>query len=287
LVPNDSLEITAEEVEDAGTRAVITAASAGDLVMIRDAESVLGEAANAARALQRVFETKQKRVVFNGQQYLEFEDWQTIARFYGCTARNVWSRYVQLGREIGFEARAEVVRSDGVVIGAGEGLCLKSERNWVAKPLPQLRSMAQTRAGSRALQSVFRWVAVLAGYQGTPAEELGDEDMGSRAKQRAVAEEKIKSLSIDRMVLEFEDLKRRLILHEPSEGDGEKAYYDILSVFGVEHSNDKRFMRQPDLARECYKAMSSQARQWEARSSPEEGLFPAGPATERIHRDDG
>ena len=41
-----------------------------------------------------------------------------------------------------------------------------------AKPLFQLRSMAQTRAEAKALKGVFSWVVVLAGYQPTPAEEM-------------------------------------------------------------------------------------------------------------------
>jgi len=39
-------------------------------------------------------------------------------------------------------------------------------------PLFQLRSMAQTRAHSKALSQVLKFVPVLAGYQPTPAEEL-------------------------------------------------------------------------------------------------------------------
>jgi hypothetical protein len=42
----------------------------------------------------------------------------------------------------------------------------------VAKPLFQLRSMAQTRACAKALRSIFAWVVVLAGYKPTPAEEM-------------------------------------------------------------------------------------------------------------------
>jgi len=34
--------------------------------------------------------------------------------------------------------------------------------------------MAQTRAGAKALRNVLAWVAVLAGYKPTPAEEITD-----------------------------------------------------------------------------------------------------------------
>jgi hypothetical protein len=42
----------------------------------------------------------------------------------------------------------------------------------VLVPWFQLASMAQTRAGAKALRNAFAWVVVLAGYQPTPAEEM-------------------------------------------------------------------------------------------------------------------
>lgn len=51
----------------------------------------------------------------------------------------------------------------------------KKERTLIGEekvPLFQLRSMAQTRATAKVLSNVLRWVPVLAGYRGTPAEEL-------------------------------------------------------------------------------------------------------------------
>jgi hypothetical protein len=43
-------------------------------------------------------------------------------------------------------------------------------------PLFQLRSMAQTRALAKVLANVLRWVPVLAGYKGTPAEEMSGDN---------------------------------------------------------------------------------------------------------------
>jgi hypothetical protein len=49
---------------------------------------------------------------------------------------------------------------------------MDDESKWSDKPLYQLRSMAQTRAQAKALRGVLAWVAVLAGYNPTPAEEM-------------------------------------------------------------------------------------------------------------------
>src|SRR5678816_2244550 len=55
----------------------------------------------------------------------------------------------------------------------------KKERVLVGEegvPSFQLRSMAQTRAASKALRNALAWVVVLAGYRPTPAEELPQVD---------------------------------------------------------------------------------------------------------------
>jgi hypothetical protein len=64
------------------------------------------------------------------------------------------------------------VTVDGRVIGAGEAMCTRSERNWSRRDTFALRSMAQTRACSRALRTVLAFVMVLAGKETTPAEEM-------------------------------------------------------------------------------------------------------------------
>lgn len=139
----------------------------------RNPQDVLNDALNAAKSLQQVIRGKKKPVIFNGEQYLEFEDWQTCARFYGLSVKVISTNFVQFGEVQGWEAKAEVLRNaDGAVISAADSMCLNDEPNWSKKPLFQLRSMAQTRACAKALRNVLAWVAVLAGFKPTPAEEM-------------------------------------------------------------------------------------------------------------------
>lgn len=170
---------------------------------------ILEQAMVAAKALKEVLDKKEKPVVFNGEQYLEFEDWQTLARFYGYTVQIRNTSYVQFGSVGGFEAAADVLNvKNGQVVSSAEAMCLNDEENWgmvpeykwqdvldaegkniwddkkkryraervligeKPKPLFQLRSMAQTRACAKALRNVLAWVVVLAGYRPTPAEEM-------------------------------------------------------------------------------------------------------------------
>jgi hypothetical protein len=161
-----------------------------DLQVSRAPEIVLEEARKAAKALQDVIESKPKKVVLNGKTYLTFEDWQTVGRFYGVSVGVESTKYIEFGDVKGFEARAfAVVTSTGVHISAAEGMCLNDETNWQSKPLFQLRSMAQTRACAKAFRNVLAFVPVLAGYEGTPAEEMVER--GSQEAADAVATRKI------------------------------------------------------------------------------------------------
>jgi hypothetical protein len=143
-----------------------------DLSITRAPVKVLEEARGAAKALKDVVSKKNKPVILNGEQYLEFEDWQTLGRFYGVTAKVISTAHIDYGRAQGFEAKAIALRLDGTEISAAEAMCLSDEPNWRGKPLFQLRSMAQTRACAKALRNVLAWVVVLAGYKPTPAEEM-------------------------------------------------------------------------------------------------------------------
>lgn len=163
MTPNDDKE---------HTTALVTV-EAGDLTMARAPQVVLEEARQAARALKDVIDSKPKKVTINNKVYLEIEDWITLGRFYGVTAKVLSTTPVTFGEAIGFECHAAAIRSvDGMELSAADSMCLNDEARWRDRPLFQLRSMAQTRACAKALSQVLRWVPVLAGYAGTPAEEM-------------------------------------------------------------------------------------------------------------------
>lgn len=150
-------------------------ATGEDIVVSRPPDIVLAEAQRAAKALSDVVSKKKKPIIMQGEQYLEFEDWQTVGKFYGITAKVISTEYIEYGDAKGFQARAAAIRTtDGMEISAAEAMCLNDEANWKGKPLFQLRSMAQTRACAKALRNVLAWVVVLAGYRPTPAEEIQD-----------------------------------------------------------------------------------------------------------------
>lgn len=133
---------------------------------------ILAEAQRAAKALKEVIERKPRPVKFNGEHYLEFEDWQTVGQFYGYAVKTGEAVPVDILGVPGAKAVALLYDRTGTVVGGAEAYCLRDEGNWKTKPWFQLASMAQTRAGAKALRNRLAWVVVLAGYRPTPAEEL-------------------------------------------------------------------------------------------------------------------
>jgi hypothetical protein len=71
-----------------------------------------------------------------------------------------------------WESCVEVKTAAGVVVGREEGMCSRSELQWMQKPDPAVKSMASTRAASRAFRASLGWVVAIAGYNPTPAEEM-------------------------------------------------------------------------------------------------------------------
>jgi hypothetical protein len=100
-------------------------------VMIRKPKEILAEAAHAAQSLTEWMKNKLKPVIFNGEQYPEFEDWQLCGKFYHLTAKVVWTRPVQFGDVQGFEAGADCIDIlSGQVVSSAESMCLNDEEKW-------------------------------------------------------------------------------------------------------------------------------------------------------------
>lgn len=181
------LEGTYVTAEDVKPTALAVMPPSMPLAIQRNPQEVLNEAREAAKVLIEMVKAKPKPFMLHGDIYLQFEDWQTVGRFYGATVKVTETKFIELGTVKGFEARAVVLDKNGLEVSGAEAMCLDDEKNWKAKPLFQLKSMAQTRASAKALRNVFAWVVVLAGYKPTPAEEM-DGVRGSKAQDEAPLE---------------------------------------------------------------------------------------------------
>lgn len=140
-----------------------------------DPKEIVKEASKAAKVLMDIVSKNKWAVQIQGKKYLQFEAWQTLGKFYGYTVRVEEAKHVEFGNIAGFEARAVVLDGQGREIGGAESICMNDEPTWKNRPLYALKSMAQTRASAKALRHILAWVAVLAGYAATPAEEVPPE----------------------------------------------------------------------------------------------------------------
>lgn len=131
-------------------------------------------------------------------EHIQYEGWQTAGKFYGYTVKTGDVESVEIAGVQGFKAYATVVNeTTGVVVGGAEAYCMRDEYNWKAKPVFQLASMAQTRAGSKALRQILGFVVALAGYSPTPAEEV--DNLLNKEVTQPIAPTKVepRSLSMD------------------------------------------------------------------------------------------
>ena len=133
---------------------------------------IVNRAMEAAKELQKIVDNRDKKLIVNGKQYLFFEDWQTLGKFDRTTAKIINTEEIYRDNKLlGFLARAVAIKDD-IEISAADAECCFDEENWKNKPRFQLRSMAQTRACAKALRNCLAFVAVLAKYEPTPAEEM-------------------------------------------------------------------------------------------------------------------
>jgi hypothetical protein len=162
---SESKELVPLEAQ-AVTLGVIQANKPADLVRA---------ATEAANALASVIESKKLYNSISGRRYTRVEGWTTLAAMLGCLPREV----SVVRRENGtYEATVELARmTDGVVLTRASAECGMDEKTWANRADYARRSMAVTRATSKACRLAFSWVMVLAGFEATPSEEIpADED---------------------------------------------------------------------------------------------------------------
>jgi len=135
-------------------------------------ERLIEFASRMATALADVVDRQHLYQVISGRKYPMVEAWMTIARMDGVVAREASN---PVRRDDGsYEAIVELIRlSDGMPIGRASAICgTPDDRPWSQRSEPNRRSMAVTRATSRAMRQQYSWIMALAGYEPTPAEEM-------------------------------------------------------------------------------------------------------------------
>jgi hypothetical protein len=133
-----------------------------------DPVAVVEQSSKIASALADVIRSKQLSKRIGQKDHVLVEGWCLLGSMLGVFPVVEWTRPV----EGGWEARVEARTLNGQVVGAAEAECLRSENTWKTRDDYALRSMAQTRAVSKALRGPLGFIVQLAGYNATPAEEM-------------------------------------------------------------------------------------------------------------------
>tara|TARA_R100001530_G_scaffold133737_1_gene107580 strand:+ start:736 stop:1503 length:768 start_codon:yes stop_codon:yes gene_type:complete len=168
--------------------------SQGDVAIVElTPREQVEKASEMAVVLQDVVKQGGLSTSFGGKkEHIFYEGWQTLGEFFNCSAVVEWTKSMwHNDKIIGWEARANIVNSQGQIVSSCEAMCAKDEKNWKDRDSYALRSMAQTRACSKAFRQKFSWVAVLAGYSATPAEEMSfDFVQEESARKKAMGKKK-------------------------------------------------------------------------------------------------
>jgi hypothetical protein len=179
-VNTDIIEGESRELEP--IRALVVAQPGQALVSLPadGPDDMIQRASRLATALSAVVERQRLYATINGKKFPQVEAWMTIGRMDNVVAREAEP---PVRHEDGsYEGFAELIRlSDGMVIGRASALCgTPDDKPWASRSEPARRSMAVTRATSRAFRQQYSWIMALAGYEATPAEEMPHEP-GERA----------------------------------------------------------------------------------------------------------
>ena len=173
-------------------------------------------------------------------EHVQYEGWQTAGKFYGYSVKTHGAEFIEVGGVSGFKAKATVVNeATGIEIGGAEAFCMRDEPNWKNKPTFQLASMAQTRAGSKALRQVLGFVVALSGYNPTPAEEMEGEVIETKPEPKdSSGDQDVKRYSLDNTLATEKQVKAIFAIGKSQGSDPEHVKNEVKEMYGLTSFND-------------------------------------------------
>lgn len=182
-------EVVAEREQEESQALVVAQQATATLFRTDDPLEIIERATRIADKLTDVLTRQNLTTRIGNKNHVNVEGWQTVGMMLGVTPCKEWVRPIpwpadeyltgplkkarDRGLVFGYESSFFAQTLSGQVISAAEATCKRTESKWLSSDDFAIESMAQTRATSKALASVLRWIVTLAGYPGTPAEEAG------------------------------------------------------------------------------------------------------------------
>jgi hypothetical protein len=139
-------------------------------------DALVQGATKLAKPLADIIKTQNLSKKIRGKEFVKCEGWTTLAAMLGVTPHEVatterdgvYTSTIEL-RRVG---DGQPVSRASAECGAPDEFDNNGNPLWSARPAYARRSMAQTRATSKACRLAFSWIMVLAGYDATPLEEM-------------------------------------------------------------------------------------------------------------------
>jgi hypothetical protein len=164
-------EIVDAEVEEESDNLPAVRETAVNLFGESSPVAVVARATEVATALASVVEQKELFKQIGRKKHVYVEGWTLLGSMLGVFPVVEWTRKT----DDGWEARVSARTMTGAEVGAAEAMCSRREEKWKDRDEYAIRSMAQTRAVSKALRHPLGFVMTLAGYEATPEAEMPDD----------------------------------------------------------------------------------------------------------------
>ena len=152
---------------------------AQDKELIQAPSQVIAIASEQARLLMNIVEQTRCFQEISGKKYLQVEAWETIGAFNRVHSETESIVPIVVnGETTGYQAHIQLWK-DGQIVGGAVMPCFFTENCCKGKEgdakHKAAMSAAQTFATSKAYRMNYSYVAILAGYQPTPAEEVTED----------------------------------------------------------------------------------------------------------------
>ena len=114
-------------------------------------------------------------MALKGKKYVMVEGWQLAGAMFGLYPIVEKIENLSEGNTVRYRAEVTLRDQEDRVVGTGMAICTNKEKGKEAFAEYAVASMAQTRAVGKAMRLKIGWVMKLAGFQGTPSEEVGQD----------------------------------------------------------------------------------------------------------------
>lgn len=149
---------------------IVVRNEASSVAMVQSPARLLAIASEVATEIAKVIEKQKLYSIISGKKYVKVDAYIALGNVRGIYPQEVSTVEHEDGT---FESHVELVDSQsGRIVGKGSAIVGSDEPTWRSRPRFARRSMAITRATGKAFRIRDAWILALAGYEGTPAEEM-------------------------------------------------------------------------------------------------------------------